>query len=272
MSIDPTGSVNAALTSIQTNTTLQATNLQRLSTGRSVNGISDNPPAFALAQGLLGRADSLAGVGNSIGQGIGALEAANNGLNAIGGVVNQLKALAQQAAAASDSGQVKALQSQYNSLAGQIDSLAADSSYGGTSLIAAIPRDVTVQGLSSGTGTTIAGQAADSAALGITQAANWATNPANIQSDLARLNGATSRLQSQAAVLGSNLTELKTQATFVQGQGNIVRQGAAALTGVDAYQAAANAVAAGTYRQLGQAALRNAADSQSSALTLIGRY
>ncbi|MBI3447164.1 MAG: hypothetical protein HY055_17800 [Magnetospirillum sp.] len=271
MSIEATGSVNTALTSIQTNTALQSANLQHLSTGRKVNGLSDNPPAFSLAEGLLGRAGTLADIGNSIGQGIGVLEAANNGLNAIGGVVNQLKALAQQAAASSDSGQIKALQDQYNSLAGQIDSLAADSSYGGANLIAANPGKLTVPGLSSGTGTTIVGQAADAAALGVTPAANWATNSANISSDLAKLSGATSQLQSRTASLGGNLTELKIQASFTQGQGNIARQGAAGLTGVDAYQAAANAVAAGAYRQLGQAALRNAVQNQSSVLTLIGK-
>lgn len=271
MALSPIASTSTALTSIQTNQALQDRNFQRLSSGRSVGSLSDNAQAFSLAQGLLERAGTLSDVGASIGQGVGAIQAASNGLDAISGVVNQLKGLAQQALSTSDPVQQASLQSQYNSLAGQIDSLAADSSYNGVNLIAATPGSVTIAGASPSTTTTISGAAADSASLGISAAAGWSGNPANIQASIDSLAQATTTLRSQSADLGSNATQLRIKADFVQSQGAIAAQGAAKLTAADLNEAAANAQSASTYRQLGLAALRNAAQSQDAVLALFTR-
>ena len=267
MTLSPIASATSALTSIQTNQTLQDLNLQRLTTGRSVNSPSDNAQAFVLAQGLLDRSSTLSDVGSSIGQGVGALQAASAGLDAISKVVGQLKGLAQQALSSSDPTQQATLQSQYNTLAGQIDSLAGDSSYNGVNLIAANPGTVTI----TGAGTTIVGTAADSASLGIGAAAGWAGSTANIQASIDSLDQATSTLRSQAADLGSSNTQLQITAAFVQSQSSIAAQGAAKLTGADLATAAANVQSANTYRQLGLAALRNANQSQESVLGLISQ-
>ena len=269
MALSPISSATNALNSIQTNTAVQQSNLQSLSTGRSVNSITDNPQAFVLAQGLLDRAGSLGQVGSQIGQGIGALQAANDGLSAIGKVVDQLKAVAQQAQATTDTTQLNTLQGQYNTLVGQIDSLAADSSYSGVNLIGANPGSLAVPGGSSSGGTTtISGQASDSSALGITPASNWASSPSNIASDLSKLDQATQTVQSQAADLGSNVTVLQNQASFVQSLSTTASQGASKLTSTDVYQAASNALQANSYRQLGYAALRNSTQSQDAILGL----
>ena len=271
MALSPIASATTALNSIQSNQALQDRNFQNLATGRSVNSLSDNAQAFTLAQGLLERSGSLASVGASIGQGIGALQAASNGLDAISGVVGQLKSLAQQALASSDPTQQANLQTQYNTLAGQVDSLAADSSYNGISLIAAKPGTVTISGSSPGTSTTITGAAADTASLGIGAASGWSGNTANIQASIDSLDKATATLRSQASDLGSNATQLKITADFVQAQGAIATQGATKLTSADIAQAAVNAQAASSYRQLGLAALRNANQSQEAVLGLFTR-
>jgi len=268
MAISPVASTSSVLSSIQVNSAQVDTNWRNLSTGRSVNSVTDNAQSFVLAQGLLDRASSLAGVGSEIGQGIGALQTANDGLSAIGSVVNQLKAVTQQAQSTSDPTQLSTLQSQYNTLRGQIDSLAADSSYGGVNLISANPGAVNISSAGSGAGTTVSGAASDSASLGISAAGNWGAAGSTLQSDAANLDAATQTLRSQAADLGSNITLLQTQASFVQGQGAIASQGASQLTGTDPYAAAANVVAADTYRQLGYAALRNSAQTQEAVLGL----
>lgn len=268
MALSPIASTTAALTSIQTNQALQDRNLQRLTTGRSVGSLSDNAQAFSLAQGLLERSGTLAAVGASIGQGVGALQAADAGLSAISNVANLLKGLAQQALASSDPAQQASLQSQYNALAGQIDSIAADSSYNGTNLIAANPGSVAIPGAGASPSTTITGAAADSASLGIGAAAGWSGNTANIQASIDSLDKATATIRRQAADLGSNATQLRITADFVQTQGAIASQGAAKLTGADLTEAAVNAQAANTYRQLGLAALRNAAQNQDAVLGL----
>lgn len=271
MALSPIASTTTALNSIQTNQALADRNFQNLSTGRSVNSLSDNAQAFTLAQGLLERSGTLASVGASIGQGIGALQAASNGLDAISGVVSQLKSLAQQALSSNDPTQQANLQAQFNTLTGQVDSLAADSSYNGVNLIASKPGSVTIPGASSATSSTITGAAADSASLGIGAAAGWAGNTANIQASIDALDKATATLRSQAADLGSNASQLKIKADFVQTQGAIATQGADKLTTADIAQAAVNAQAADSYRQLGLAALRNANQSQEAVLGLFTR-
>ncbi len=264
MTLSPIASATSALNSIQSNQALQDANLQRLTTGRSVNSPSDNAQAFVLAQGLLDRSATLSDVGASIGQGVGALQAASNGIDAISSVVNQLKGLAQQALSSTDPTQQTNLQNQFNSLAGQIDSLAADSSYNGVNLIAANPGSLTI----SGAGTTITGAAADSASLGIGAAAGWAGSTANIQASIDSLNQATATLRSQSADLGDNAAQLQITASFVQSQSAIAADGASKLTSADLATAAANVQSANTYRQLGLAALRNANQSQEAILGL----
>jgi flagellin len=262
-----TAATSSALTSIQRTQSAQDRFQSQLATGRSVNALADNAKAFVLAQGLLERSGSLSEIGAKIGQGIGALQAADNGITAISKVITQLKSVAQQALASADPTEQAALQGQYNTLRGQIDSLAEDSSYGGVNLIKANPATLTV----SGAGITVDGAAADSASLGISAAGGWAGNPSAIESDLATLDAATTALRSQAASLGSANTQLQISAGFVQSQGAIASQGANRLTGADLNEAAASAQAANTYRQLGLAALRNAGQSQDAVLGLFTR-
>ncbi|RAU22932.1 hypothetical protein CU669_06000 [Paramagnetospirillum kuznetsovii] len=271
MALSPISSATGALSSIQQNQDLLDTNLRRLSTGRSVNSASDNSQAFVLASGLLERAGTLTEVGTSIGQGIGALQAAGNGLDAITKVVGQLKSLAKQAEASSDPTEQANLQSQYNTLRGQIDGIASDSSYNGVNLIAANPGSLTVPGASAQSTTSIGGKASDANSLGITAASGWAGNTANIQSDIANLDAATSSVRARAQEIGANVTSLQTQASFYQNQAAIATQGANGLTASDPNEAAANAASADTYRQLGLAALRNAGQGQEAVLALFSR-
>lgn len=268
MNITTSSAVTAALASIQGNQSIQDRNLQRLTTGRSVNSLSDNATAFSLAQGLTERASALSEVGSNIGQGIGALQAASNGIDAISSVVKQLKGLAVLAQASTDPAQQASLQSQYNTLAGQIDSLAANASYNGINLIAANPGSLTIPGASS---TTITGAAADSASLGVITASGWSGSTAAIQANIDALDQATRTLRNQAADLGGNTASLQITASFVQSQATNAARGADKLTSSDANEAAANAQAANTYRQLGIAALRNANQSQEAVLGIFSR-
>lgn len=271
MALPPIDSTSTALTSIQSNQALLNRSLKSLSTGRSVTSLSDNATAFSLARGLTERAATLSEVGSGIGQGIGALQAASTGIDAISGVVKQMKGLAVLAQATADPAQQAQLQSQYNNLAGQIDSLAADASYNGVNLIAARPGSLTIPGAGSSTSTTITGTAADGASLGVTAASGWSGSPATIQANVDALDQATRTLRTQAADLGGNISALQITASFVQAQGTTAARGADALTTADTNEAAASAQAAKTYRQLGLAALRNADQGQEVLLGLFTR-
>jgi flagellin len=263
-----TAATTNSLNSIQRTQSVQDRYQNQLATGRSVNSLSDDARAFTLAQGLLERSGSLSEIGANVGQGVGALQAASNGTDAIGKVVSQLKSVAQQAQASSDPAEQSRLETQYNTLRGQIDSIAEDSSYGGVNLIKSNPATLTI----GGTGISVNGAASDSASLGIAAAGGWAGNSAAIEADLASLDQAGRSLRSQAAELGSSNTQLQIAAGFVQNQAAIASQGATRLTESDINQAAASVQSANTYRQLGLAALRNAGESQDAVLGLFTRY
>ncbi|OAN55231.1 hypothetical protein A6A04_11255 [Paramagnetospirillum marisnigri] len=271
MALSPITTATSQLSSIQRNQALQDRENQRLSTGRKVNSALDDSRAYALASGLLERADTLAQAGQSIGQGIGAIQAADAGLSAISKVVDQLKAVAKQAQASSDPTEQANLQAQYNTLRSQIDSLATDASYQGTNLIAAKPSTLAVDGGSGQTATTITGKAADATSLGVTAAAGWAGNTNAIEADLAALDQASRTVRVQAAELGGNVARLRIQADYVQAQGNIARQGASQLTAADLNESAASVRSADTYRKLGVQALRNQVRTDDSVLALFSR-
>jgi flagellin-like hook-associated protein FlgL len=263
------GAISATLAQVQTARATQTTSLGRLSTGRSVNSAVDNAQAYVLAQGLLGRADSLSQVGSDIGQGIGALQAAGNGLTTIGSLIDLMKGLARGAQGSSDPAQVAAFQAQYNSVAQQIDQAAADASYNGLNLIQSSPGSLSIAGAPGG-GTIVSGRATDSASLGITAAANWATTPATIQATLSTLDQAAQTVRSTASTLGTANTNLQIQAQYVQAQATTTARGAAGLTGADQTAQATYAVAAATYSALGQAALRAGVQSERAVLGITG--
>lgn len=99
-----TASIRSNLLSLQNTTNLLNTTSERLSTGKRVNSALDNPNSFFTARGLSNRAGDLSARKDSIGQSISLLQATDKSLNSITALVEQAKAVAQQAEEASSSG------------------------------------------------------------------------------------------------------------------------------------------------------------------------
>lgn len=92
-----TASIRSNLLSLQNTTRLLDTTSERLSTGKRVNSALDNPNSFFTARGLSNRAGDLTSRKDSIGQSISLLQATDKSINAITTLVEQAKAIAQQA-------------------------------------------------------------------------------------------------------------------------------------------------------------------------------
>ncbi len=99
-----TASIRSNLLSLQNTTKLLDTTSERLSTGKRVNSALDNPSSFFTARGLSNRAADLTGRKDSIGQSISLLQATDKSINTITALVEQAKAVAQQAEEAATSG------------------------------------------------------------------------------------------------------------------------------------------------------------------------
>lgn len=92
-----TAALRSNLLSLQgTQKLLDSTQL-KLATGKKVNSALDNAASFFASQSLTNRASDLSGLLDGIGQGIQALKAADNGITAMTNLLNQAKAIAQEA-------------------------------------------------------------------------------------------------------------------------------------------------------------------------------
>jgi len=106
-----TSSMRRNLMSLQDTQMLQDMTTDRLSTGRKVNSALDNPSSFFTAQGLTNRSKDLSSLLDSMGQGIQTIKAAEKGMNTLNDLVDQAKAVADEAfenAAAAGNGSERA--------------------------------------------------------------------------------------------------------------------------------------------------------------------
>ena len=112
-----TASIRSNLLSLQNTTKLLDSTSTRLSTGKRVNSALDNPNSFFTARGLSNRASDLTARKDSIGQSISLLQATDKSINSITSLVEQAKAVAQQAEEAATGG-VSTISSQAAALTG----------------------------------------------------------------------------------------------------------------------------------------------------------
>jgi flagellin len=95
--ISLTAGMRTNLTSLQSTVTLLNRTQERLSTGKKVNNALDNPLNFFTAQALTSRANDLAGFKDAMSEAVQTVKAANNGITAISGLIEQAKAIAASA-------------------------------------------------------------------------------------------------------------------------------------------------------------------------------
>lgn len=113
--ISLTASMRTNLLSLQNTQSLMDTTQERLSTGLKVNSAIDNASSYYTAQSLNNRASDLSALLDSMGQGIQTIQAANEGIEAITEFVEQAKAIANSARAASKT-DVKTLNAKFSNL------------------------------------------------------------------------------------------------------------------------------------------------------------
>jgi len=111
-----------------------------LSTGNKINSALDGPTAYFSAKNLNTRASDLTSLKDAMGQGISTIQAADKGLEAIDGLLDQAKGLTTSAYSAlgNDAASIStraSLAKQFNQILKQINDIAADSGYAGKNLI-----------------------------------------------------------------------------------------------------------------------------------------
>jgi len=261
--------VRSNLFSLQQTSRQGAQTDNRLSSGLRVRDPLDGASEFFAAQSLSNRAQDLSSTKDGVDQAISTIQAATNGLDAIGELTRQAEGLARAARNTSNPDQRAALAGQFNELRNQIDGLAQDAGFNGTNLVQESPDDLTVALNEDGSSSlTVQGADSSSAGLGI-NATTFATN-ADIDAALAQTQAAQSSVRTNTAALGASTSALQTRLDFTRDLANTLESGAAKLTEADLTEEAANRLAVNTRQQIGINSLSLAGQSQTAILGLFG--
>ena len=263
--ISLTGAMRANLVSLQQTASLLERTQTRLATGKKVNSAIDNPINYFTAQGHLNRAGDLDARKDQMNEAIQTVKAADAGIKAITGLIEQARSLAQSAMASTDATTRADYAAQFDAVRAQIDALAGDSGYKGTNLING--DNLSVEFNEDGSSSlTITGTTATSAGLGIAAAAgSWAAD-ADITAALSNLDSALTSVRSSAQTLSSSLGVIEIRSEFVNSMINTLTEGADKLTAADANEEGANLLMLQTRQALASTALSLAAQSAQSVL------
>lgn len=123
------------LLSLQKTNELLSRTQERLATGRKVNSAIDGPTAYFASLSLQDRASSLEARLDGMGQAIQTIKSAETGLNTIRSLLDQAKAIANDAGDKALVEERRNLGVQFNEVMRQIQTVAADTSYLGVNLI-----------------------------------------------------------------------------------------------------------------------------------------
>ena len=124
----------ANLLSLTKTTDLIARTQERLSTGLKVNTAIDDAIAFFQARSLSDRASDLTLLKSAIDLSINTVETANNGIESIVGIVEQMKGLALASKSDTDLANRSKAAVQFNDLRAQIDNMANDATFNSTNV------------------------------------------------------------------------------------------------------------------------------------------
>lgn len=242
---------------------------ERLSTGLKVNSALDDALAFFQSEGLSNRASDLAGLKDSIDQGISTLKNAVLGAEAISDLVEQAKGLALQAKQTTDTSERQNLANQFNVIRNQITDLANDSSYGGSNLIGQTADNlITTFDEDSDHKLTVTGTALDATGLSIELAASNFASDANVDAAISDLDTALTEVRNVSSRLGSNNSLLQIRFDFTENLINTLEEGSGKLVNADLNEESANLLSLQTRQQLGVVSLSLAQQSEQSVLSL----
>ena len=253
---------------------------ERLSTGRKVNSAIDNASSFYQSRALTNRASDLDSLLDGMGQGIQTIQAANEGIEAITAFVEQMKSIAESAAALDPNvdGYDTSLADyakQYQEILDQIADVAADASYQGVNLLTESELTVTFNE-SRDNSIVVKGKdivedmeftAAATVAEGGAVTAAWG-DADDVTNAIEEITAATAKLRSYATELGNKVSIIETRQDFTEAMIDVLETGSDNLVLADMNEESANYLALQTRQQLAVNSLALASQSAQSVLSL----
>jgi flagellin-like hook-associated protein FlgL len=268
--ISPVSRTETSLSSIRSGQQALERRNQELSSGRKARD-DGNDKAYVLAKSLSDKLSDLAAVTKDAGTSLGAIEAGTNGLNAISGLLSQMKATASQALSETNPAKLSGLKTQYDELARQIDAVTEDASFESAKLLSSSGTELkapSVEDARRGNrSVALKGASAGSAALGTPSAGDWAGG-ADPSADIAAVEKAQENIRTRAAELTAGTQAFTSWQSSARGQSEILARNADSLISADSTRSSAEAAALRNYQKIGRIALANSAQTQEAVLSL----
>lgn len=270
--ISLTAGMRNNLLSLQNTVALLDRTQDRLATGKKVNSALDDPGAYFKAKSLNDRASDIGLLKDNMGQALQTVQAADKGIKAITAMIQQAKALAEQAKmaeAAGDSVSLETYAGQINEINNQIDNVVKASGYQGINLLDAASGSGTFTVTFEGGSLDILAVQADSTGLSLASLSTVAT-ATEIGDAITAMTDALTKLRTSAETLSASLSIVQTQITFTTDMQNVLTIGADKLTLADMNEEGANMLMLQTRQALSTTALSLSAQAAQSVLRLFG--
>jgi flagellin-like hook-associated protein FlgL len=256
----------------QTNDLMERTQT-RLATGKKVNTALDDPVKYFAALGHSQRANDLAYRKSDMNEAIQTIKAASNGIDAISGLIESARSLAQSAMSIDATGTQNladrtALSVQFNEVMSQIDSLAGDSGYKGINLLSSGSSLTVAYDETGSSSSTVSGFDATSDGLTLNDANNTWQTQGDVTAAIAELDTARDNLRTQTKSLTTSLSTITTRLDFTKNMINTLEDGAAKLTLADMNEEGANMLMLQTRQALGTTSLSMASQAAQAVLRL----
>ena len=281
MSVNTNVGAMMALQSLSaTNKSLSVTQ-GRINTGLNVASTKDNSANFTIAQTLRGDLGGLQAVSASLSRAKSVTDVAVAGAESISDVVNEMKALAYQAADAGiDQASRDSINEDFKALRDQITTIVDSSEFNGTNLLKAGGGDVTaLQSLQDGDTTSAATWDPDSlsvtnqgldlggAVVTVADTDEIATQ-ATAQAMIDTLEATQTNLSSTLSTLGSSSRKIDAQAEFTSKLSDVIEAGIGNLVDADLAKESAKLQALQVKQQLGVQALSIANQAPQTVISL----
>lgn len=269
--ISLTSSDRASLQSLQRTSGVRNEAASRLATGLQAQSTSSDPIALNQSNAIRDRVNDLLNAKDGIGQGISAIEASLDGLDALSNLNDQLQGIARSALGGNEV-QRQAAAKQFDSVRNQFDALAADASFGGVSLLTSTSEQLSISVNDRGTPLNVQGVALNSNGLGLGSASasfNEFQSDADIRSALGQLDSVRSSLRTTSQNFGGDVASLQARDSFNSQLSNTLETGAQNLVEADLNEEAARLLASDLREQLGLSGLQITQNSTALLAELI---
>jgi len=274
-SVNTNAGAMAALQSLNATNKSMSTTQSRINTGLNVASTKDDSAKYTVAQTLRGDQGGLTAVTSSLNNAKSVVDVAVSGTEQISDLINDMKSKAYEAASATDSGTLTALQKDYDGLKAQMDSIISSSDFNGVNLLDSSGGSVsslqtldTGNLLSVGTVNLASLKGSSTVELGDLSGSTDLASATAAATTVDNLDALSDQLNDKLSTLGAASRQIDGQLSFTSNLSDVIETGIGNLVDADLAKESAKLQALQVQQQLGVQALSIANQAPQTILSL----